>query len=150
VASRTKSKQGTKKKRPPKKKKAAAKPVAIAAKPLESAATPGAPPKSLKDLGPPPDDPLAQQAYLYKMLVLSAADVANDGDLSPRERRKELRVISAAAQKLMPRSRLHQAEQLVLQNKDDLEKKARDRRGAKLEKLPKRAPVVEHVEEPQP
>lgn len=118
---------------------------ATRAKPDPNASTnsdpnaPSAPPLEIQKLGAPPDDPLAAQAYLYQLLVISAYDVARDTKISPRERRKELRTITASAQKLMPRARLFQAEQLVLKNKAELEQKARERQGAKLEPLPRKA-----------
>lgn len=104
------------------------------------------------ELGPPPADTLQQQAYLYKLLVLSAYDVARDKKLSPKERRKELRTTAAAAQKLMPRARLAEAEARVMGFQAEIEKKARDRHGAKLEPLPAppESTPAEHVEEPEP
>lgn len=160
-AKRSKRSKSTRKSRAPSspRKKSRTPPVAKEAKPLEAAATPAPPPKELKDLGPPPEDPLQQQAYLYKVLVMSAYDVARDEKLSPRERRKELRTISAAAQKLMPRARLAEAEARVLGYQAEIDKKARERQGAKLEPLPKLLPApapaaevkpTDHVEEPQP
>jgi hypothetical protein len=154
VAARSKSK-GREKKKGTRKRAAAEKPAppAPAAKPIEAAATPGAPPAELKELGPPPaDDPLKMQAWLHQVLVVSAFDVARDEKLSPRERRKELRTIAASAAKLMPRARLLQAEQLILEDRAQLEKKAHERRGAKLEALPKPATPATpepHVEKPQ-
>lgn len=108
------------------------------AKPLDAAAQPSAPPQELQNLGMPPDDPLASQTWMYQALVLSAYDVVRDPKISPRERRKELRTISASAAKLFPRARMHQAEQLIMSDRAELERKSRERRGAKLERRPSR------------
>lgn len=97
---------------------------------------PAAPPAEIANLPAPPGDPLAAQVYAYQVMMLSLHDAAKDTTISARERRKELRTIAASAAKLMPRARLHQAEQLVLNDRAELQKKARDRRGAKLEKMP--------------
>jgi hypothetical protein len=120
---------------------------AVEPKPIEAVATPAPPPAVIAEVGAPPaDDPLAMQAWMHKMLVASMSDIAKDKDLSPRERRKELRTTAAAAAKLMPRARLQHAEQLVLKQLADLEQKQRDRRGAKLEKLPRPAPPAPALE----
>jgi len=95
------------------------------------------PPADLASLGPPPDDPLAGTAYAHRVMMISLYDAAKDDTISSRERRKELRTIAAAAAKLVPRSRVHKAEQIVLGNKAELEIKAREQRTAKLEKRPR-------------
>lgn len=69
---------------------------------------------------------------MHTLLVAGMADAAKDKDLSPRERRKELRVFAAAAAKAMPRARLYEAERLVLEYKAELKAKATEKRGAKL------------------
>lgn len=117
-----------------------------------------APPTAIADMPPPPEDPLAAQAYAHHMLMMMLHNAATDTKISDRERRKEMRTIAASAAKLMPRARLHAAEQRVLRQVAELERKARDRRGAKLEPLPKPratdAPLPQaqesRVEEPQP
>lgn len=82
-----------------------------------------------------PDDPLAAMAVLQRMLVQSAREAVLDTDLTPRERRKELRTISVAADRLVPKSRLFEAEQIVLKEKRKLESRDRHRGGAKLQPL---------------
>lgn len=97
---------------------------------------PAPPPQSIVDLGAPPDDPLAAQAWLHKVLIASAADAAIDPDISAKERRKELRTISAAAAKLVPHSRLFEAEQMIKRDRAMLEAKTRTKQGAKLRPIP--------------
>jgi hypothetical protein len=103
--------------------------------------TPSAPPRTIAELGPPPTDPLAAEAWAHSLLIASLADVAADVTLSPRERRKEMRVIAAAAAKAMPRKRLFEAEQLVREFKEQLRTKAAEKRGAKLEPRPTKQAV---------
>lgn len=97
---------------------------------------PAPPPKSIVDLGSPPEDPLAAQAWLHKVLIASAADAAIDPDISAKERRRELRTISAAAAKLVPDVRRYEAEQTVLRARKSLEAKVRAKQGAKLRPIP--------------
>ncbi len=93
-------------------------------------------PKSLEQFEQPPDDPLAAQASLYRMLVLSAYDVAKDKGLSSATRRKELRTIIAAAAKLFPESRRWEVEQLIRQDREAIDKRASEKAGATLEPMP--------------
>ena len=99
--------------------------------------TPGSPPLELTELGTPPTDPLAAQAYLHRMTVLAAYDAARDPSISPKERRKEIRTLTASAAKLMPHARLWQATQLIMGDRAELEQSERDKRGAKLVPVPK-------------
>jgi hypothetical protein len=97
---------------------------------------PSKPPQSIVDLGSPPDDPLAAQAWLHKVLIMSAADAAIDPEISAATRRRELRTIAAAAAKLMPDTRRYEAEQTVLRHRRNLEAKVRAKQGAKLRPIP--------------
>jgi hypothetical protein len=99
---------------------------------------PAAPPKVLADFEPPPDDELAAEAYLHRSLMASYYDAMQDKNLSPRERRKEMRTIAAAAAKAMPRRRLYEAEQLAKRVAEGLEVKEKQKRGAKLVPRPPR------------
>lgn len=101
----------------------------------DAAALPGAPPESFAMFGAPSDDPLAANAQMHAALVVSFFDAMHDGNLSPRERRKELRTISASAAKLLPATRLWQAEQLIKADRREIESKAAAKRGAKLERF---------------
>lgn len=94
------------------------------------------PPAELAAMPPPPADPLQAQVYAYQMLVLSMHNTAMDPKISDRERRKELRTTAASIAKLVPRARLAQAEQMILEDRRELEQKALEKRGAKLEKRP--------------
>jgi len=106
------------------------------------------PPAALVALGTPPDDPLAAQSWLHRAMVVSAHDAMNDGTISAKERRRELRTISAAAARLMPDARRWEAEQLILSNQRELEAKAKAKRGAKLEAAPPRTAPPANIEDP--
>lgn len=95
---------------------------------------PGPPPTALAEFTTPPSDPLKANAELHRMLVVSAYDAASDPELSPRERRKEIRTITASAARLLPDARRWEAEQMIKSDRADIEKKASERRTAKLEK----------------
>lgn len=97
---------------------------------------PSEPPKSLSDMPSPPADPLEAQAYAYRMLMESLHNAAKDPKISERERRKEMRTIAASAAKLLPRVRVYQAEQLILADRAELEKKTHERQWARLEPEP--------------
>ena len=102
------------------------------AKPLELAAQPAPPPASLAEFTTPPADPMQANAELHRMLVISAYDAATDKGISPRERRKEIRVLTASAAKLMPDTRRYEAEQTIKLDRRELEERARSKRRAKL------------------
>jgi hypothetical protein len=108
---------------------------------------PTAPPAALVELGLPPADPLAAQEWLYRANILSAHDAMNDSTISAKERRRELRTISASASRLMPDARRWQAEQLILSNQKELEAKAKSKRGAKLEPAPVLTPAPEPIDD---
>lgn len=93
-------------------------------------------PKSLEQFTEPPSDPLEAQASLYRMLVLSAYDVAKDKFLTSANRRKELRTIIAAAAKLFPESRRWEVDQLIRQDREAIDKRASEKAGATLEQMP--------------
>lgn len=93
-------------------------------------------PKSLEQFTDPPTDPLEAQASLYRMLVLSAYDVAKDKFLTSANRRKELRTIIAAAAKLFPESRRWEVDQLIRSDREAIDKRASEKTGATLEPMP--------------
>ena len=112
-------------------------PAPPAEKPKPVADTPSAPPATLAEFTNAPTDPLEAQAQLHRMLVLTAYDAATDVNISPRERRKELRTITSAAAKLLPDARRWEAEQLIKADRAAIEQRASEKRGAKLERLKK-------------
>jgi hypothetical protein len=124
-----------KKKRTTRHRRAVLPPPALPPRPVDALAQPAPPPAAIAELPPPPVDPMEAQAWAHRALMLTLRDAALDEKLSPRERRKELRAIAYAAGRLMPSARLRQAEQLILEDRAELESTARDRRGAKLEDL---------------
>lgn len=107
-------------------------PPALLPPPLPPAAKPAPPPQTIAELGPPPADPLAANAWAHRMTLLTMHDAAIDPDLSPRERRKEIRTLAASAAKLIPQSRLFEAESIARGMKADVEAKASEKRGAAL------------------
>lgn len=108
---------------------------------------PPPPPKELLELGEPPDDPLAAQAYMLKMVLVMAKQVSIDTSFPTRERSKELRSLGNTVRNLVPKARLYQAEQTVLADKEELEKSSRERRSAKLEARPR---VIASAQMPLP
>jgi hypothetical protein len=99
---------------------------------------PRAAPPELVALGEPPSDPLEVQAYLLKALAISARECMTDERMTPSARRKELRTIAGAATKLVPKSRIFEAEQTIKSDRAALEQ--RKRTGAKLEPVPAKKP----------
>lgn len=114
--------------------KALARATALVAE-LDAAPKPTPPPAALADFKNPPTDPLHAQAELHRMVVVSAYDAAADATLTAEQRRKEIRTITSTAAKLFPESRRWKAEQMIKADRHELDKKASERRGAKLEKL---------------
>lgn len=102
------------------------------AKPPKPSDVPGAPPASLASLPDPSSDPLEANAQMHSALVASFFDAAKDKDLSPRDRRLEMRTISAAAAKLLPTTRLFEAERLIKSDHAELAKKKERRAAGKL------------------
>lgn len=99
------------------------------------------PPAALAEIAnrTPTDDPLAANATMYELLVAACREVAVDKNLSARDRLLELRTTAAAAAKLLPRTRLFQAEQLVIKNQGEIAKKRNQRAAGKLQPRAPRA-----------
>lgn len=115
------------------------------------APTPAPVPDEIIRLGAPPTDPMQAQLWAYNMAIASLADAARDPLLTAEERRREMRMISSSAAKLLPRAALADAANLVKQSLADVENKRAALRpmGAKLEARP--VVVVEAgVNEPDP
>jgi hypothetical protein len=97
------------------------------AKPIDAAAKPAPPTEAVAAIATEAmgaTDPLAIQDAAYRALAQTFFDAANDKDLSPRERRKELRTISAAMAKLFPESRRWKVDQLIRQDREPIDKRA--------------------------
>lgn len=73
---------------------------------------------------------------MLKMVLVMAKQVSIDTSFPTRERSKELRSLGNTVRNLVPKSRLWQAEQTVLEDRAEMEKSARERRSAKLEPRP--------------
>lgn len=99
---------------------------------------PSAPPESLAVLGAPPSDPLEANFWAHRVTLLAMHDAAIDHELSPRERRKEIRTLAASAAKLLPHARIWEALQELRAGRAEIERKASEKRGAKLEARPPR------------
>lgn len=110
--------------------------------PRSVADTPAPPPSELTAIGaPPPGDSLAQNAWAHEVVIAAMHDAMVDPNISPRERRKELRTLAAAAARLQPDTRRWEAEQLIRRDRAELEQLESDRRGAKLEPRAPRGPL---------
>lgn len=104
----------------------------IVGRPVDLAAQPAPPPASLAEFTTPPADPLEANAALHRMVVLTAYNAAQDPRIGDRERRKEIRAITAVAAKLTPDTRRYEAEQAIKTDRRELEERARSKRRAKL------------------
>lgn len=96
------------------------------------------PPLSLVTLGPPPDDMMAAQSWAYRAVVLTLQEAMLDTGISAKERRKQIIQISGNLSKLMPDARRWETEKLIREDRAEIERKERAKRGAKLEPLPPR------------
>lgn len=94
------------------------------------------PPKTLAELGPPPTDALEANKWAHNAMLFALHDVATDKDISPRERRKEMRTIAASIAKLTPTAEIQAGVEIVRGAREEVERKKP--RGATLEKRPKR------------
>lgn len=84
---------------------------------------PSKPPLTLVSLGAPPDDALGAQNWAHRATILAMHHTMNDPLINERERRKEIRTLATAAAKLMPTSRVWEAEQLIKKWQADIERK---------------------------
>lgn len=91
-------------------------------------------PRDLIALGHPPDDTLEAQKYLLRANMINAHEVINDETLKPKERWRWIQTISETVHKLVPKSRIFEAENLIKGDRAALERKKP--RGAKLEPAP--------------
>lgn len=101
-----------------------------------AAEKPGAPPEYVSALGPPPDDAVAAAKWAYMMHMRLAHHAMEDVNLTPSQRRKEVRVTLAGAAKHMGDAMRYDVAQLIKKNTEVLEAKKRGRAQAKLEKRP--------------
>lgn len=97
-----------------------------------------APPLSLVNLGAPPSDMMEAQSWAYRAVVLTMHEAMVDTGISARERRKQIIQISGNLSKLMPDARRWETEKLIREDRAEIERKERAKRGAKLEPLPPR------------
>lgn len=91
-------------------------------------------PQSMIDLGPPPADSMAAERWAHQMLMRQAYETMRDPDLPQSTRRKEVRVILAAAAKHMTDAMRYDVAQLILAERKQLEDRKRARAAAKPEK----------------
>ena len=92
-------------------------------------------PAALAEFKKPPTDPLQMQFEMYRMLVISAYEAATDTKITSATRRKEIRTITASAAKMFPDARRWEVEQLIKSDRAAIEKRASEKRGAKLERV---------------
>jgi hypothetical protein len=96
----------------------------------------GPPPRSLKKLGPPPDDAVGAAKWAYQMQMKMAYHAAMDPKMTPSQRRKEVRIILAGAQKHMNDAMRYDVAKILEDNARQLEAKKRGKAQAKTEKRP--------------
>lgn len=82
----------------------------------------------------PPKDSLEAQMRAHELVIAALNDAALDPDLSPRERRREIRVLAQTAGRLVPHRRLYEAEQLIRKDREKLELRSHD--APKLKPIP--------------
>lgn len=78
-------------------------------------------------------DPLAQGSYAYDAIMVAIAEVMS-ADMDPAERRRELRTLTAAAAKVFPAKRWHEAEAKVDAYLAQVDARKRAKVGAELER----------------
>lgn len=79
-----------------------------------------------------PSDPLAAQSWMHELMMLQLGKAAIDPEIPDAQRRKESRTIALTADRLVPKARIHQAEQTVLNAQKRIEEKQAARAGARL------------------
>jgi len=94
------------------------------------------PPESLVANGPPPADARGAQAWGFRALMLQAHDAMVDGTISSAARRKEVRVILAAAAKLYPDAARAEVANTIDEDRRELVERKRANARAKLEARP--------------
>ncbi len=97
---------------------------------------PEAPPESLVANGPPPDDARGAQAWGFRALMLQAHEAMIDVKISSATRRKEVRVILAAAAKLYPDAARAEVANTIDEDRRQLMERKRANARAKLEARP--------------
>lgn len=93
-------------------------------------------PESMRNLGPPPDDAMAQASWARKLLMLQAWETTLDSKLSQSLRRKEIRSILRDAARHMTDAARYDTKKLIEEQRQQTEARRRGRAAAKTEKLP--------------
>jgi hypothetical protein len=93
------------------------------------------PPASMVDLGAPPDDAMAAERWAHQLLMRQAHDAMMDASMSQERRRKEVRVILAAAAKHMNDAMRYDVAQIIARDKAETENRKRAKAAAKLQKV---------------
>lgn len=97
---------------------------------------PSPPPAVLVALGAPPESARAGQAWAYRVLQMQAHEAMLDTSISQATRRKEVRVILAAAAHHYPDAARAELAGLIDDDRRQLEDRRRAKAKAKLEALP--------------
>lgn len=97
---------------------------------------------AINALGPPPveEGAVAMAKWGYKLMMLSADEARMDDQLSPAERRQEIRRCIDGAGKLMNDAMRYDVKKLIEEERQQLEAKKRGKAAARTEKAP-RAPA---------
>lgn len=83
------------------------------------------PPEALIALGEPPADSLECQAYMYRAAAILVRGAMLDRSLTEAERRREVRMLMSASQRLVPETRLWEAVRMISQDRAELEERRR-------------------------
>jgi hypothetical protein len=96
-------------------------------------------------LGAPPTDTVAAAKWAYQLHMRLAYDAMVDARLSPSQRRKEVRVTLAGAAKHTMDALRYDALEVIRKDREDMERKARGKASAKLQKatkVPRSAKII--------
>jgi hypothetical protein len=108
----------------------------IATRPAEKPEPPSKVLLELADKMANAKDTLEAATYLFHAVIASGAEALRDGQISAAARRKELRTIAAAADKLQPDARRFEAEQTIKRHRAELDSRRASKKGATMEPRP--------------
>lgn len=104
--------------------------------PIQTGESPSEPPAALRALGAPPDSARDAQTWAFRVLMLQAHEAAMDPTISSSTRRREVRVILAAASKLYPDAARAEVASTIDEDRRQLATRQRAKAHAKLEARP--------------
>ena len=101
---------------------------------------PAPPPASAVELGAPPSDTVQASHWAFQLQMRLAYDAMMDPNLTPAQRRKEVRVTLAGAAKHQMDALRYETLVAIQADKEEIERKRRGKASAKLEAAPAAPP----------